>query len=67
MLANVAVDLFLKGGPVMWPILFCLIAALVVAIPSVFGYNLLLGQTKEMITEIENFASSLADRIELET
>ena len=30
MLANVAVNLFLKGGPVMWPILFCLIAALVV-------------------------------------
>jgi len=30
MLANVAVDTFLKGGPVMWPILFCLIAALVV-------------------------------------
>ena len=30
LLANVAVDLFLKGGPIMWPILFCLIAALVV-------------------------------------
>jgi biopolymer transport protein TolQ len=47
--------------------MLAIIAALVVAIPSVFGYNLLLGQTKEMITEIENFASSLADRIELET
>ncbi len=32
MLANVAVDTFLKGGPVMWPILFCLIAALVVVV-----------------------------------
>lgn len=42
------------------------IAGLVVAIPSVFGYNLLLGHTREMITEIENYASSLADRIELE-
>ena len=26
---NVAVDLFLKGGPIMWPLLFCLIAALI--------------------------------------
>lgn len=29
-LANVALDFFLRGGPIMWPILFCLIAALVV-------------------------------------
>lgn len=43
------------------------IAGLIVAIPSVFGYNLLLGHTKAMITELENFSSSLADRIELET
>ena len=43
------------------------IAGLVVAIPSVFGYNLLLGHTREMTTELENFASSLADRIELES
>jgi biopolymer transport protein TolQ len=42
------------------------IAGLVVAIPSVFGYNLLLGHTREMTTELENYASSLADRIELE-
>jgi hypothetical protein len=27
---------------------------------------LLLGNTREMITEIENYASSLADRLELE-
>ncbi|MEN9574938.1 MAG: hypothetical protein RL514_2793 [Verrucomicrobiota bacterium] len=32
LLANVAVDLFLKGGPIMWPILFCLLAALVVVV-----------------------------------
>ena len=43
------------------------IAGLVVAIPSVFGYNLLLGNTRQMTTELENFASSLADRIELES
>lgn len=43
------------------------IAGLIVAIPSVFGYNILLGQSKRLITEIENYASSLADRIELES
>ena len=42
------------------------IAGLVVAIPSVFGYNYLFGSNKRLITELENFASSLADRIELE-
>ena len=43
------------------------IAGLLVAIPSVFGYNFLLGKTKQLITELENYASSLADRIELES
>lgn len=42
------------------------IAGLVVAIPSVVGYNILLNKTKTLTTEIENYASSLADRIELE-
>ena len=42
------------------------VAALLVAIPSVFGYNYLLTRTKLMVTELENFASQLADRIELE-
>jgi biopolymer transport protein ExbB len=28
--ANIVFDYFIRGGPVMWPILFCLIAALVV-------------------------------------
>jgi biopolymer transport protein TolQ len=42
------------------------LAGLVVAIPSVFGYNLLLANSRRMITELENYASSLADRIELE-
>jgi biopolymer transport protein TolQ len=43
------------------------IAGLVVAIPSVFGYNFLLGNTRTMITELENYASALADRLELES
>jgi len=42
------------------------IAGLVVAIPSVVGYNILLNKTKILTTEIENYASVLADRIELE-
>jgi biopolymer transport protein TolQ len=42
------------------------ISGLIVAIPSLFGYNILLGNVKAMITELENYASSLADRIELE-
>ena len=28
--ANLVVDLFLRGGPIMWPILLCFVAALVV-------------------------------------
>jgi len=43
------------------------VAGLVVAIPSVFGYNFLLTKTKELMTELENYASHLADRIEIET
>jgi biopolymer transport protein TolQ len=39
---------------------------LLVAIPATFGYNYLITQTKLMATELENYASSLADRIELE-
>lgn len=42
------------------------VAGLLVAIPSVFGYNYLLTQVKLQITDLENFASLLADRIEIE-
>ena len=42
------------------------VAALVVAIPSVFGYNYLLQTTKINLIELENFASTISDRIELE-
>jgi biopolymer transport protein TolQ len=43
------------------------VAGLLVAIPSVFGYNYLLTLSKMLITELENFASTMADRIELES
>ncbi len=42
------------------------VAGLLVAIPSVFGYNFLLSLTKKRVIDLENFASSVADRIELE-
>lgn len=42
------------------------IAGLLVAIPSVFGYNYLLSKTKKMITELENFASLLSDNLEIQ-
>jgi biopolymer transport protein ExbB len=32
MLANVVLDLFLRGGPIMWPLLVCLLAALIVIV-----------------------------------
>lgn len=43
------------------------VAGLLVAIPSLFGYNFLLNTTKNLITELENYASALADRLELES
>ncbi len=42
------------------------VAGLVVAIPSVFGYNILSNKIKEMTVAIENFAGSLSDKIEIE-
>jgi len=42
------------------------VAGLIVAIPSVFGYNYLLTRIRRLTVELENFASSVADRIELE-
>ena len=43
------------------------VTALCVAIPIVFIYNGLSGFTRAEMTKLENFASNLADRIELET
>ena len=37
-LANIVLDLFLKGGPIMWPILVCFLAALVVVIERSFWW-----------------------------
>ena len=42
------------------------VAALLVAIPSAFGYNFLLSMLKRNITELENFASTIADRFDRE-
>ena len=42
------------------------VAALCVAIPIVFAYNGLLGTARSCMTKLENFASNLADRIEIE-
>lgn len=42
------------------------VSGLLVAIPSVFGYNFLLATSRTMMTSMENFASSLADKIELD-
>ncbi len=42
------------------------VGGLVVAIPSVIFYNLLLDLVRKMTTEVENFASMIADRIELD-
>ena len=43
------------------------VAGLVVAIPSVFGYNYLTTRAGALTTETENFASLIADRIEIES
>ncbi len=42
------------------------IVGLLVALPSLFGYNFLLTRSKGMVTDLENFASSLCDKFELE-
>lgn len=41
-------------------------AGLLLAIPASFAYNWALGQTRTMATELDNFASALADQIEIE-
>jgi biopolymer transport protein TolQ len=55
-----------KMAPGVSGALMATLCGLLVAIPATFGYNFLLTHTKVMTTELENFASTLADRIELE-
>ena len=42
------------------------VAGLLVAIPAAFGYNYLVQRARTDVIELENFASLIADRIELE-
>ena len=42
------------------------VGGLFVAIPSVAGYNLLLDKVRDLTIDIENFASQIADRFELD-
>ena len=52
MLGNIVVDLFLKGGPIMWPILFCFLAALVVVAERGFWWWNLSRRTRvDILTE----------------
>ena len=53
-------------GPGVSGALLTTVAGLCVAIPSVFLYNYLLRKTRQEITKLENYASEVADRIELD-
>ncbi|MFP6901315.1 MAG: MotA/TolQ/ExbB proton channel family protein [Opitutales bacterium] len=54
-------------GPGVSGALLTTVAGLLVAIPSVFLYNYLLRKTRQEITKLENYASEVADRIELDS
>jgi biopolymer transport protein ExbB len=55
-LGNMAVDMFVKGGPIMWPILLCFIAALVVVIERSIWWWKLSRETRADI-QAEAFAA----------
>jgi biopolymer transport protein ExbB len=51
-LANIVLDLFLRGGPIMWPLLLCLVAALIVVIErSLWWWSLQRRVREEALTE----------------
>lgn len=54
-------------GPGVSGALLTTVVGLLVAIPSVFLYNYLLSRTRHEITKLENYASEVADRIELDS
>lgn len=64
MLANVVVDLFLRGGPVMWPLLLALVAALVVIIDrSLWWWSLRRrAQSAELQASFDALAAGAFDR-----
>lgn len=45
-MANVVVDFFIKGGPIMWPILICALAAIVVIAERVIWWAQLASRTR---------------------
>jgi biopolymer transport protein ExbB len=55
-LGNIVVDLFVKGGPIMWPILFCFLAALVIVIERSLWWWKLSRETRSDI-QSESFAA----------
>lgn len=55
-LGNIVVDLFLKGGPIMWPILLCFLAAVTVVIERSLWWWALSRQTRVDILN-ETFAA----------
>lgn len=64
MLANVVIDLFIRGGPVMWPLLLALLAALVVIVErSLWWWNLKRSiQTGELQASFDAIAAGAFDQ-----
>ncbi len=58
-LSNILVDYFLKGGPIMWPILICLIAALTVVLQRALWWWILNRRIDE--SALEQSFDAIAD------